>query len=380
MKKIIFACLMCITVSAGLTAYAANGDIAGQIYSTDIIAYIGGNEVPSYNIGGRTAVIIEDLDKSEYGYPFWFVYDDEKRMLTADGKTPYKTESKAERGKPGEILGNIYETDITVNLNNHDIKGYNIGGKTAVCIEDIGDMADSPNEEYGYSKFAAKYVWNEKDRTISLDFAGLPQTVPGFKMMSQYVFTMNGNVLTAEYDDMNLFYSEFVDTYNEDMPKYVIRPLRLKLGDDEEVIGFYFVDRDGSKEMNVSDYDGLFEKLMDYKKAHKQKLSYDEIMQKFNDGKAYEIKYSIDTDDYTFILTKNLQKEDCIDYVSVKKSGDFVILYNDVHDYTETTLEKKDKNTVSVAVSPFAGPHGATTMTSEYNLDDYDIYKKISWD
>ena len=62
MKKvisIILSTVMMLTISASV--FAANGDIVGHIYSTDIRAYINGVEVESYNIGGKTAVVIEDI-------------------------------------------------------------------------------------------------------------------------------------------------------------------------------------------------------------------------------------------------------------------------------------------------------------------------------
>ena len=76
MKKIfIISAILAIFCAFG-TAYAESGDIIGHVYSTDILAVIGGNEVPAYNIGGRTAVVIEDLSNEQFGYPFFFAYDD----------------------------------------------------------------------------------------------------------------------------------------------------------------------------------------------------------------------------------------------------------------------------------------------------------------
>lgn len=66
--------LMMIVTS--LVCYAANGDIVGHIYSTDIRAFINGVEVPSYNIGGKTAVVLEDILQENS-----CVYNDEERSL-----------------------------------------------------------------------------------------------------------------------------------------------------------------------------------------------------------------------------------------------------------------------------------------------------------
>ena len=63
MKRILCSMLACICCCLYAPAYAATGDVIGTIYPTDIKAYINGVEVPSYNIGGRTAVVIEDLGR-----------------------------------------------------------------------------------------------------------------------------------------------------------------------------------------------------------------------------------------------------------------------------------------------------------------------------
>ena len=44
-----------------LPTQAANGDVIGSIYSTDILAYVNGRPIRSYNIGGKTVILVEDL-------------------------------------------------------------------------------------------------------------------------------------------------------------------------------------------------------------------------------------------------------------------------------------------------------------------------------
>ena len=56
------------------------GDVVGHTYYTDITAQIDGHPLPSYNIGGETAVVAEDL--REYG--FSVVWDGEARTLTVE--------------------------------------------------------------------------------------------------------------------------------------------------------------------------------------------------------------------------------------------------------------------------------------------------------
>lgn len=163
MKKLLSILLFITSILIISTnAFAANGDIVGHIYSTDIRAYINGVEVQSYNIGGKTAVVIEDIIKEN---SHEYIYDDSIRTLKFFSLNPdYLVEEKAQnKAKPGRVIGNIYETDIKTSIYDVVIPTYNIGGKTAVAIEDLGyDNAFSP--------IGGKFIWNEKERTISLEF------------------------------------------------------------------------------------------------------------------------------------------------------------------------------------------------------------------
>lgn len=75
MKKAWTALVLTVTLSLGLAAPAAAagsfadvpaGTKIGNLYATDIAAVWDGAVVPSYNIGGRTAVVLQDL--ADYGF------------------------------------------------------------------------------------------------------------------------------------------------------------------------------------------------------------------------------------------------------------------------------------------------------------------------
>lgn len=367
--KLLVGILFAVILSG--TAYAQE---MGKIYSTDILAYVGGNEVPSYNIGGRTVVVVEELDSGEYGRNFSHEYDDNTRTLTVRGETTYNSNTHVERGSVGKILGNVYDTDIKVIFNGSEVKGYNIGGKTAVCLEDLGELDESPNREYGYSKYAAKYEWNEKDRTISLNFAeSMAEEQRLTFIAAQYNFTYNDNVLTAEYDNMNDFYGN-VSQNTTVSEQYVIKPLYLELGGEREEIGIYYtgsyIDDTDRIHINITDMEAFKKKLYAYKEEHKLKLTYDEVLGKFNDGTAYKTLYKEEAGEYVMIIAKNLASDDDVLYIAAKKNGEFVVISHE-GDYEETTLEKTGDNTITVSVYPFGGPHGPVTMSSEYHLDWY---------
>ena len=68
MKKLICA-LMCAVMLLGLmpSVFALNnGDVVDAVLHTDIVTYINGTPIESYNIKGYTAVKVEDL--MNYGF------------------------------------------------------------------------------------------------------------------------------------------------------------------------------------------------------------------------------------------------------------------------------------------------------------------------
>ncbi len=194
MRKIlsIFLCILIIT--AGISVYAANGDIAGYIYSTDIVAYIDGVAIPSYNIGGKTVVIAEEL--APYG--FEVIWDESSRRINIYTKAmpdtvPQYTPQKAKVS--GRVTGYIYESDIVALVNGMWVESYNIGGRTALVIEDMASENDeakrmsrdfNPHRDMGYSVSLMKAIWDESERTISL-FCIRP-----------------GNVITTKYGDVRV--------------------------------------------------------------------------------------------------------------------------------------------------------------------------------
>lgn len=159
-----------------LSAYAAIGDVTGHIYTTDIAAFVDDMPIKSYNIGGRTAIIMEDLRQ----YGFYVEWNEETRWLTVKTEpVPYTSPSNTHIPQtPGNIAGDIYETDIRVSVNGIEVPSFCLDGVTAVAIE---NMVDLPIDRYSYdgnpfdgmekpySETAMYYVWNNEERTISLN-------------------------------------------------------------------------------------------------------------------------------------------------------------------------------------------------------------------
>lgn len=232
MKRLIAVFLIFI-LTLTLSVFAANGDTAGYIYETDIKAYINGVEVASYNIGGKTAVVVEDIiSEKSHGYS----YDDSTRTLKLFSLKPScLVEGKQKVGaRSGKIIGRIYKTDIKTVIYGAKVTSYNIGGKTAVCIEDLG--ADG-----AFSAIGGRYVWNAASRTISLEFL----------YKTEWLLSKNININLTVNDDMTEATAVFEEGFHCEgyqqrfkFPEHITDSTDIKLiipiKADGEIIGYYF--------------------------------------------------------------------------------------------------------------------------------------------
>ena len=224
MKKTISLVLI-LSILLSIPAFAQTG-IVGQIYSTDILTYVNGKPIQGYNIGGRTVVIAEDL----IGYGFSVHWDESLRELKIESDFDKGNVNPAPvaRDKVGQILGNVYKTDIKTYYNGIFIEGYNIGGRTAVCLEDLGDITNSPNAPYGYSDYLGKAVWDEENRIISYtSFLDNSQSIMGIFGVS-LSFSDNIISVTAEIDSSDIQNNSGIQvSYSSGtgMSKYNLHPL-----------------------------------------------------------------------------------------------------------------------------------------------------------
>lgn len=166
MKKLFVLTGMLLTFCLSpFTASAANGDIIGNVYPTDIKAYVNGNLVPSCNIGGKTAIVLEDLEHWNTG----IAYNDALRTLLVD--TVWLNPDYAREDIPlvGEVNAkHIYESDIKTYLNGSQFdSAFSLNGRMAAAIEDF-----AADNEYS-DKYFAKYVWNPQERAIYVEFIRL---------------------------------------------------------------------------------------------------------------------------------------------------------------------------------------------------------------
>lgn len=331
MKKISLVVILIFVLSLCTAVSAANGDIAGHIYSTDIRAYINDIEVPSYNIGGRTVVVVEDItDQSQY--------NDELRVLTFGGyclNPKHLMGGEAEHSAvSGNIVGDIYETDIKTYLYDTEIPSYNLGGKTAVALEDIGGFKE-------FNDLGGRYFYDDTTRTIKLEIlygktfdvlapANLRLSLNDDKLQLNAEFygdayTYGGNI---NYDDT---LSEFIKS-----EKATLLPIMTNINGEEKQLGWFL----GHKRKRVEDigveingelvtngYSVTDEDDYDYKEVYELQEEYIHIVHLFDDvteeGKAtvtipvlskreqvirdktlenlYSEKDRLETDDYLFV-------------------------------------------------------------------------------
>ena len=369
MKKvisIILSTVMMLTISASV--FAANGDIVGHIYSTDILAYVNDKPIESYNIGGKTAIIMEDLATGEVNYGFDVWYEDESRKLTVNSKA-YSGygECDVKRGTVGKITGKIYETDIKVVFNAKEVQGYNIGGKTAVCIEDLGAVTeDSKNYTYGYSDYMCNFTWDNDTRTVKLNtFLSTVESVADY-IAPKVELTYTDDVLSLSFDQLNS-HRRIADTiaYSDEIlaDTYRIKPLYL----NGEEIGLMYMTWNGR----------CYSKL-DKHKIHKASkkisdvLSYDEALS-FIEGN-FNIIDTRENENAKFFLADN--KETGFRYLlAAQKTKGLLVRNAD----PKATL-KEDENGITFLSSYTAGPPGSgIVQVTEYFMDeefDFDGYIK----
>ena len=161
LKKMLCTALAFAMIFGGGALAQNVGDKIGEVLSTDIVTYIEGIKVPSFNIAGRTAIVVENLNAM--GLPFGVQYDDSTRTLTISesdifgtGGRDYFHFADSESSMPiGTPIMDVLYTDIKTYYDFAELESFNIGGFTCVYATDLAEL-------YGVSK------WNEDDRTVHI--------------------------------------------------------------------------------------------------------------------------------------------------------------------------------------------------------------------
>ncbi len=380
-KFTLFLAVIMVFASFNVPAFA-DGSVAGYIYSTDILTFVNGRPIDGYNIDGKTVVIAEDLE----GYGFGVEYNDETRTLKIKSyfNNGYKNIAPIERGKCGTVLGNIYKTDIKVYYNGIIVTGYNIGGRTAVCLEDLGELTDSPNADFGYSQYLGKAVWDADNRTISYesymtneeDIMGLSRVYHRFKDNVIYTFS-DDYYMKSEFSSLENgeYTGKYTYSKGTGASRFLLKPLYFDNHGTLEKIGLCVANPNNTYDealIHIDDPDRVKEMIKTFKSPAK---SHDEAVAFFK-GICKDVS-QIENDRYTVL--KAVHPEQGLIFVYIRKSGGYVVdtfasSYADrtVEFYFTKNPDRDGINSVTHTITPFAGPHGATTMSYSTNLDELD--------
>jgi len=169
MKKIslVFAVIVIFSAMFAVNVFAVKyGERLGDVLNTDIKVYIDNQQIPSYAVNNKMAVIMEDLNK----YGFDVKYDNDTRTLQAI-RRPDKAFNPVENieintNKPGSVAFPYVYTDIKAYLANEKIDCFAINGKLVIYIDDL--------KNYG------KFVWNSKERALYLNLSTKTPTAYDF--------------------------------------------------------------------------------------------------------------------------------------------------------------------------------------------------------
>lgn len=369
MKKYLIVSIILAIILPCLAANTVSADVVGHIYSTDILAFVNNKPIEGFNIGGKTVIIAEDLNY----YGFNHEYNEEKRELKVYSyfnDAAHNEFKEIQRGKTGKVVGEVYSTDITVTFNGLPIEGYNIGGRTAICIEDLGELADSKNDDYGYSKYLAKHIWDEENRTISL-FSFI-DNMEAIKGISRVNYKFVDNCLYVYQDEFSIR-SEILQTepyYSEGFDKNSIKPLYLEVNGEKTEIGLTV------RNLNYEDIDSPIIFVYDVeqargliKKGKSPKKSHDEAVEYFSTN--YNVVEKLESSKYTAL--KIINEEEGRFFVYINKNGGYVVdTFMQFHEATEEKMWFEGDNVFVHSMYPFGGPHGTTTIQWVSELDTYD--------
>ena len=211
------------------------GDVIGKVLSTDIVTYVDGVKIPSYNINGRTAIVAQDLNNLGTGVNFGVSFDEGTRVLTLTDKDIYGTGNStalvyAENTANlpvGTPVDNVLYTDITANFEGEPLESFNISGYTCIYTDDL-------------AKLCGTYIWDEEARMVNIWRKG--SYVPyASKHESTRILDTKGTVATK---------TASINRWGEEAPSNLVRN-----------INGTFTAVEVSENVNLETYDADFNRI-----------------------------------------------------------------------------------------------------------------------
>ena len=210
---------LCPAIHAQESEQLPPGTEIGKVYATDIVTYLDGMPMPSYNIGGKTAILVRDL--APYG--FEVEWDSEKSWaIVSSGSRPEQAPdyTPTASGTPGQVVGSIYSTEIVVFINGFPVPSFNLGGAMAVTLEDL--CADQTFNYYGmdmlralgYSSTRFRVEWDPEARAARLSSLRLGDSIQLDGASYEVIDFWKGSTKTANccplvYRDNQLIYNSY---------------------------------------------------------------------------------------------------------------------------------------------------------------------------
>lgn len=212
------------------------GDVVGKVLSTDIEAQVNGSTIASMNIDGLTAVVAEDL--RNYGFDVaWVPQRKEVAIAPVHGKTIRSKEAAPGNKQPvGQEIGDVLYTNIRATYEGKSIRSFNIGGKTAIVLNDLASFG--------------KLDWNEGARKLSFvpEPAGTERKpMDGLLAVNELdIIKVSGMAISAEgvtYEGVNIGIVE------DGMPYLSVEWIARQLGYET------VTDEDGAVRLTDGDYE-----------------------------------------------------------------------------------------------------------------------------
>lgn len=170
------------------------GDVTGKVLSTDIVTFVEGIEMPSFNIKGRTAIVVQNLNALGTGLDFGVSFDEESRTLTITNTDIYGTGNRGFFYFAGDIskkpvgtpVKNVQYTDIKTVFNGTELESFNIEGFTCIYADDL-------------AKVCGTYIWDENARTVNVYRESSNAYVPSLeKNVSYHMLPAEESVITMD--------------------------------------------------------------------------------------------------------------------------------------------------------------------------------------
>lgn len=241
MKRYLAFVLMTAILLSSLAITPASaaqpGEAIGNVLYSDVVAYIDGYPIRSYNINGYTYIVAEDL--LSYGfYVEWRGSEGKLIIHTARTANPSNYTANYVPEKNTHTVGSVafpyLYTNITTWIGQNQVTGYNVGGSTCICMDDLAKY------------FGTSYVWNPEDvslrlvTTSSQTPASAPTTSPEasstnvFQRLKNY--TLNYGELSSSGDN---YLTTLATHYSSDYSKKYLAMLGYDLQNDEIILAFY---------------------------------------------------------------------------------------------------------------------------------------------